>query len=348
MAQAHQSKRVAVTGSTGMIGSHLVAELFKAGYEEIVLPVRDKSKVERIRRAFELQGLPFDENRFNILEMHLTDSAALARAFEGVDTVFHCAAVILSSELDAEGVIRNNTELAKGVANAAITAGVNRILHTSSIIVLCPKGYGHIVTEDDPPHAEPDSSAYQRSKYSADMEMERVRKAGVELITLYPAVVLGEGDWSLNGSSALVPFLTKGIPFYADGVMAYADVRDVARAYVTLDNCSGAVGRGFIISGANLSYRELLTYGAEASGKRKPFIRAGKGLLFTAYYLMRMLIRLGLMKDRGVTKNNLGSVLYGNRYMGTEIEKICNFEYSPIKLTIERVVGNYLSENRKK
>lgn len=331
-----------------MIGSHLVAELVRAGYEDIVLPVRNPGKAGAIERAFGLTGTEFDERKIKVIKADITDVAEMTAVFDGVHTVFHCAAVIMSAELDSDAQIKNNIDLARSVADAALAAGVRRIVHTSSIIVLSPKGHGHIVTEENEPHADPDGSTYQRGKYGADLEMKRAQAGGIELVTLYPAVVIGEGDWSMNGSSALIPLISRGLPVYADGVMAYADVRDVARAYVAVDNCPAATGHGFIVAGANISYRQLLDYGARATGRRKPFIRIGKGALYTAYYIMRALIATGLMKERGITKGNLGSVLYGNTYIGGKIEKMCNFEYSPIESTIERVVENYLTEKNKK
>ena len=329
-----------------MIGSHLVAELIKAGYIDVILPVRNTAKIDRIKRTFGFYGLEFDPAMFSIVETELTDTAALTRIFRGVDTVFHCAATIMPGKTGAQEMIDGNIRIAGSVADAVISAAVPKVIHTSSVIVLCPPGHGHTVTEENIPQASENAGPYEKGKYGADLEMERVRGAGTDLITVYPSVVLGEGDWSLNGSSALAPVVSRGIPFYADGVMGYVDVRDVARAYITLDNCPEAGNGRFILSAENLSYREIINYGAQAAGKRKPFIRVGKGLFYTAYYTLRTLTSLGLMKNMGMTKGTLGSVLYGNRYIGDKIKKKCSFEYLPVKDTVARVVRNYLKEKK--
>lgn len=340
------SRRVAVTGSTGMIGSHLVAELVRTGYTDIVLPVRNPGKADRIYRALEMLGVELHEGVINIVKTDLADTAALTQTLAGVDTVFHCAAAIMTGELDERGLIENNVGIARSVADAAIACGVRKILHTSSIVVVCPEGHGHTATEENEPHADETCSAYSQSKFYSDMEMQRAQEAGIELVILYPAVVIGEGDWSLNGSSAMVPLISRGLPVYADGVMGYVDVRDVARAYVALDSHPGAAGQSFIISGENLSYRQLISYGATAAGKRRPFIRVGRGLALTAYGAIRTLTVLRVMKDRSITRSNLDSVLYGNRYSGAKIERFCGFEYTPIDRTIDRVVKNYLAEKK--
>lgn len=345
---AFYSRRVAVTGSTGMIGSHLVAELVRAGYTDILLPVRNAKRGSNIGKTFEGLGMAWPAKGVEMAQVELTDTGALTELFRGVDTVFHCAAVIMTGDLTERQLIDNNVAVARSVADASLAAGVKKIVHTSSIVVLSPEGHGHCVTEENEPHADSSSSAYGQSKYYSDLEMKRAQEQGMDVTILYPAVVIGEGDWSLNGSSAMIPIISTGLPVYADGVMAYVDVRDVARSYVAVDSCPQAAGERFIVSGANLSYRELITYGAVSSGRRKPFIRAGKGLVYTAYGIIRALTAMNIMKDRSIKRQNLGSVLWGNSYSGHKIEKVCNFEYTPIEDTIDRVVKSYLREKKNK
>lgn len=340
-------KRVAVTGATGMIGSHLVAELVRAGYSDIILPVRDKARVENIRRTFRRLGVAWNDKAVTVAETSLTDPDALAEVFSGVDTVFNCAAVIMTGKLTARQLIDNNTAVARGVAGAAVKAGVRRVIHTSSIVVLAPhEKQGIPITEENPPHDNPEGAPYARSKYLSELEIRRVEGHGIGLTLLYPAVVLGEGDWSVNGSSALVPLMSAGQPLYTDGVMAYADVRDVARAYIAVDRCPEAVGQGFIVAGANLSYRELFTLGAQAAGRPKPAIRIGRRTLMFGYGIVKAVTALGLMKDKNIKKSNLVSLLVGNRYDGSKITRVCGFSYTPPEKTVERVVGAYLSETK--
>lgn len=128
--------------------------------------------------------------------------------------------------------------------------------------------------------------------------------------------------------------------------MSYVDVRDVARAMVLLDAAPQAVGERFILSAGDLSYRELITLGARAAHRPRPFIRIGKGAVDFAYGCMRTGIALHLIRDRGVTRENLGSVLRTTRYDGSKITRYCDFTYTPLPETVERVVA--ASRNRKK
>lgn len=341
------SRRVAVTGATGMIGGNLVAELAKAGYGDIVLIVRNKGRLGNVERSFGFHGLSMGDFPVRAVETELTDTDTLTKVLEGVDTVFNCAAVIMTGHLSAEQLIDNNVAVARSVVDASIRAGVKKIIHTSSIAVLDTSGgRTRPVNEECVSEVTAADSAYSQSKYNSDLEIARAAGAGLETVRVLPSVVIGEGDWSLNGSSAMIPVISRGLPVYADGMMGYVDVRDVARAMVALDNIPDAAGRSFVLSGCNLSYRELITIGAVAAGKRKPFIRAGKGTVMFAYGMIKALSALRLMKDRGLKRSNLDSVLYGNLYDGSGIEKFCNFAYSPIGDTIGRTVKNYLSEKK--
>lgn len=338
---------MAVTGATGLVGSNLVAEMVKAGYTDIVVAVRDRGRVGGLERTFGLHGLTLASSSVDIVESDFTDAESLRRAFSGADTVFNCAGAIMQGEMTARQLIDNNVSVTRAVVEAALGAGVKKIIHTSSITVLQPPGdHTTPITEEDTTPATADDSAYTQSKYYADLEIGEGGKRGLRTVTVMPAVVLGEGDWSLNGSSALIPVISRGLPVYADGVMAYVDVRDVGRAMISLDGCPAADWETFILSGGNLSYGELITSGARAAGKRKPWLRIGRGLLLTGYGIVKALVWLRLMKDRGLERRNLDSVLYGNRYDGSKIEKFCNFTYTPLDAAVERIVRNYLSEKR--
>lgn len=337
--------RCAVTGSTGMIGSHLVAELVRAGYSDIVLPVRNHGRIENIRRTFERLGVEWNDNALTVVEADLADANAMTVIFRGVDTVFNCAAVIMTGDLTAQQLIDNNVAVSRGVAQAAVRAGVRKVIHTSSIVVLAAEGRaGEPINEDCPVHGDAHGSPYARSKYLSEMEMRRAEEAGLGLTVLYPAVVLGEGDWSLKGSSALIPIMASGQPFYVNGVMAYADVRDVARAYLAVDASPEAAGHGFIVGGANLSYRELFDMGAAAAGKRKPSVGVGRRTLMFGYGIIKALTSMRQMKDMSIRKSNIESVVVGNRYDGTKITRVCAFEYTPIAESVDRIVKAYRAE----
>lgn len=61
-------RRIAVTGATGMLGSHLVAELLRAGYTDITLPVRDAARIAVTEAALRRLGVHAPEGALKIIE----------------------------------------------------------------------------------------------------------------------------------------------------------------------------------------------------------------------------------------------------------------------------------------
>jgi predicted dehydrogenase len=115
-------KRALITGATGFLGSRL-AEVLLQGGTEVVALTRDRTRV-----SFDL------EQDARIVVGTLTDEQVLADALDGVDAVFHCAAVTTNAaswETHAEA----NVEGTAALLRAAAAAGVSRFVHVSSVIV---------------------------------------------------------------------------------------------------------------------------------------------------------------------------------------------------------------------
>src|SRR5258705_9533581 len=138
-----------VTGATGFVGSHLVEELLERGWT-VRCTVRSTSKLRW------LEGKSVETIRADLLE-----PASLAKAAEGVDTVFHIAGV-LRGENYAE-YRRGNVEATRNILDAARKA--KRFLYVSSITACGPSPDGEPLTEDRP---RAPISLYGRSKSEAE------------------------------------------------------------------------------------------------------------------------------------------------------------------------------------
>jgi uncharacterized protein YbjT (DUF2867 family) len=150
--------RVAVTGGTGFVGTHIARTLVEAGHEVVVIARGTKRKP---RRA----GVTF-------VRADLNDSPPLAEAFAGCDAVIHLVAVI--HERGQQTFERVHVDIAERVAAAAKAAKVSHIIHQSAIGV-------------DPDPAYP----YLATKWGGE---QAIRGSGVPYTVLRPSLIFGPGD----------------------------------------------------------------------------------------------------------------------------------------------------------
>lgn len=335
--------KIAVTGATGLVGSHLVAELVGRGCRDITLTVRDAARLGRMTATLDREGADYSGVRFNVVEVELTNPIELRAAFADVDMVFNCAAAVSLGAMDDDRLIDGNVQIARHVVNACIDAGVGKLVHVSSVAALgeAPEG-GGCTDETMVPESLADMPSYYAGKLLSENEVMRGVACGLKAVVVNPALVLGAGDWH-SGSTAMVPYMAKGVPFYTEGSTGMVDVRDVARAMADLADCEKAVGERFILCGANVSYNEFLTLSAHAAGRKPPRVRAGRFLLGMAWrgaWLWGKLTGTRLLFTR-----DLAQVLVKNTCYSTEkLENTLNFGFTPIGETIERIVKQYLAE----
>ncbi len=340
------NSRVAVTGSTGMLGGCLVAELLRRGYGHIVLPVRSLARLDVLKSTLARLGADPHTGALYPVEANLNDPAALREALAGVDAVFHCAAEVSLRDGDPARLIETNVEITTHVVDAALACGVRRMVHVSSIAALGEaRRAGELIDETCGLEEMAGTSPYGISKFLSENRAWRGRTEGLEVVVVNPAVILGEGDWHSGGSTLIIPTAAGGMPFYTSGAVGYVDVRDVARAMVSLCECPAADGERFILCGANLSYREFFTAVAGFAGKRPPRFEAGKFLLGLVWRSERLLSKISGYEPK-LSRAAVNSALRTSLYDGGKITRfIKDFSYTPVMETIERVVKAYKDEN---
>lgn len=343
-------KTAVVTGATGLIGSHLVAELLGRGYH-IRLLVRERQRLHVLHDTLSRFGLEERFGGIETIEASLLNPVQMSRLMQGCEAVFHCAGMVSYDPAKEAQIIETNTSITANAANAALMAGVGVFVHVSSIATLGetqpPAGASRragpeLITEDCRLTSLKGRSAYSASKFYAENEVWRASAQGLRTVIVNPAIVLGEGPWE-RSSGPLIAQAIHGSLFYTDGVKGYVDVRDVARAMVTLSQTEAAMGKRFILSAANLSFRELFTLAARAAGKHPPRLRAGRKILALAAALERGHRRFWGGEVR-LSPPVVTNALDTSRYDGSRISRTCYFTYTPIEQTLSRVVGAYLKD----
>ncbi|MBB4080645.1 nucleoside-diphosphate-sugar epimerase [Lewinella aquimaris] len=237
-----------LTGGTGFIGYYLAHTLAAAGRPFIAL-VRPTSDASTLRELGEWCTL---------VEGDVTDPNSLLDALSGISTVIHAAACVSYQSGDEEKMLHVNGEGTANLVNMMLEAGTERLIHLSSVAALNRTNGGQVTKITDRWPLEEPNTSYARSKFAAEREVWRGQAEGLSVAALYPATVLGAGDWSGSNTPALWRRASSGSRIYPLGTTGFVDVRDVVRGILTL--LDRRIDRDrLLLSAANHSWKDILT-----------------------------------------------------------------------------------------
>lgn len=324
-----------VTGGTGIVGAHVLLALTANGraVRALVRHEGDREKVARIFRhyrpdAAELLG------RITWVKGDLLDVGSLADAMEGVQHVYHAAALVSFDPRKARELYRVNVIGTAHVVNGALAAGVERLCHVSSTAAIGKGAPNEVYTEDLPWTDDSTTSDYSRSKYEAELEIHRGIAEGLDAVMVNPCVILGPGA-SGRSSMALMERIRAGTRFHTSGSNAFVDARDVADCMVRLME-KGATGERHLLVGTNADYRTLFTAAARAFGVREPQQAAPAWLLGIAWRLER--VRSWLTGSSPlVTKATVHSSLAQRSYSNAKVIALLGYRFRTLEESLDNV-----------
>jgi dihydroflavonol-4-reductase len=259
MSESHKHDGVVVvTGASGYIGSHIVANLLSKG-RIVRATVRDPSDPERVDhlKAMEI-GVG---GSLEIVEMDLLDSKSVNDAIAGSSEVIHTAAVVmLKAKKPQEQIVDPSVIGTNNVLAAIDSSGtVECLVHTSSTAAIRPQKWedGQVLTTDTwADDATVENNPYGLAKFSAERLVRDWHKSkgggGPRMVTINPCVVLGPPMTKrhLRGSPSFVmTLLNREIPFVVPMHISIVDVRDVAEAHVRALTMGEEEGRYLVVSG---------------------------------------------------------------------------------------------------
>jgi nucleoside-diphosphate-sugar epimerase len=173
--------RCLVTGATGLVGSHLVAKL--RGRKVFVRALVRKSSDVKLLNKWEVEQA----------EGNLLDRASLSPAMEGIDTVFHCAALVTDWAKRHDFQVHNVYGV-RNVLEAAWRARVKRFVHVSSCEVYGNPGIDNI-NEEFP--VVIGQHPYTDSKVAGEKLVRDYIDRGMEAVILRPSSIYGPRSISI-------------------------------------------------------------------------------------------------------------------------------------------------------
>ncbi|HWG47785.1 MAG TPA: SDR family oxidoreductase [Gemmataceae bacterium] len=262
-----------VTGGAGFIGNHLVTRLLERGVSVRVLE----------RPGALVAHLPLD--RIELVYADIRDRAAVERAVKGCEEVYHLAA---NPHLwvQQRGQFRHINYLgAVNVIEAALTAGVRRVLHTSTESILTRARQIEAITEGQQIHYEDVIGPYCRSKYLAERHALRRGRAGAPVIVVNPTLPVGPGDLGRTPPTQMMLDFCKGKRReYLDADLNLIDVRDVAEGMIRAMQ-HGQPGRRYLLGNENLSILAVFQMLAHLTGLPAPHRRVPYPVALAAAYI---------------------------------------------------------------
>jgi dihydroflavonol-4-reductase len=213
-----------------------------------------------------LEGLDVDEVRGDV-----GDRGSVRRAMRGVDRVFHIAGTT-NLRLPRGEVFALNVEGTRVVLEEALRAGVQRVVHTSSVAAIGPARKGSVVGETNVWDAGRHGIPYVDAKHAAEEVALSLAGRGLPVVVVNPAHVLGAGDRGRSSTVLVRRFLRRQIPAYVDGTLNVVGVDDVARGHLLADE-RGVPGERYILGNRNFTFDRLFTDLGRLSGVEPPSVK---------------------------------------------------------------------------
>lgn len=342
---------VAVTGATGMVGSHLVAELLRNGYADITLVVRNEARLAELHKTLKREGIDMETRggqsgngaALRTVTAALNNPHELATALQGAEMVFHCAAKVAIGGSNEQDIIQGNVEMTQHVVDACLKSGVRRLVFVSSVASLGEPADGVAsADESTAPGTLEGTTGYAASKLLSENEVLRGAYEGLETVIVNPAPILGAGDWR-SGSSVIARVLSGGTPFYPCGATSFVDVRDVARAMVMLAGSEKADGQRYILAAGDMPFEELISIANRTIGRRPPRMRIGRNGLSAAQKAVAVFSRLA-GREPALTGEMVRILTQRKFYNGQKIARDFGFAYTPLEETVARIINQYRQE----
>lgn len=263
-----------VTGGTGLVGLNVVRMLAARG-EDVRLLVRPSAKPRLGLDDLKVAQAPGD----------ISDEASVRAAMRGVKRVYHIAALTYQGPWKSvrEQLERVNVGGTEIVARAALEAGVERLVYTSSTVAVA-SGLPERPATEESAWDLGGLGPYYDTKRAAELVMLDYVKRGLPAVIVNPGYMLGAWDVKPTSGTMLIEAARSpaGIPLYPTrGGNSITDVEDVARGHLAAME-KGRVGERYVLAGHNLRYKDFFTLVNRALGKppaRLPFPRGVSAVL---------------------------------------------------------------------
>ncbi|MGF1666133.1 MAG: NAD-dependent epimerase/dehydratase family protein [Acidimicrobiia bacterium] len=316
---------VLVTGGSGVVGSAIIRHLVADGTD-----VRALSRTGASDEI--LGGLGARPVRGDILDRPAVDGAV-----DGVDVVYHVAGINQMCASDSSGMVVANVEGSLNVIRAARSAGVRRVVYTSSAATLGEaKG---VVGTETVPHRGWYLSEYERSKHLAELAV--MAETGIDVVSVNPSSVQGPGRAS--GTGKIILDLARGkLPFLVDTRLSIVDIDDCARGHIAAA-ARGVPGERYVLNSFSLTMPEAVALLESALGRRLP-VRFLPGWMASVGGAAVEGVARVARRHPAVCREMVRTLRHGHTYDGSKAELRLGVSYTSAEDLLGRLVAWFRCE----
>jgi dihydroflavonol-4-reductase len=322
------AERTFVTGGTGTLGSALLEGLLKEGREVSALARSDEAKAK-----IEMMGA-------SPVEANLLDPEGLEKAMVGHDVVFHAAGMNVFCLKDRSPLFEANVQGSLNVVEAAVRAGVRRVVHTSSAATLGEKS--GTVGREDSMHRGWFLSEYERSKYEAERAvLDAARSKDLDLVCVNPSSVQGPGRAG-GTAKILVYYVTGKLKYFVNTRFSIIDIDDCTRGHILAEQ-KGRSWNRYVLNSGTISAIDALGVMARITGvKYVPRFVPGRLAIGAAGIAANVYRLRG--KSPPVCSEMVRTLVHGHAYDGSRAARELGLTYTPLEDTLERTVQWLIEE----
>lgn len=317
---------ILVTGANGFLGSHVVKKLATEGHSV---------------RAMIHEG---NDNlgwfKGQIVKGDLLHYNTLLKVSEGMDCIVHVAGAMSSRPKDRKKLYAVNVDGVKNIIRVAAEKKC-KLIHLSSCVAVGAnrkRGDGPLTEHSQNITVGKNFANYDSKRMGEELVLSAALNDEIIGVVLNPGLIYGAGDARKEIRQGNVKAARGKLPFYTDGGVNIVHVDDVVSAIsVSLEH--GQNGERYLLTGDNITVKELLTSISAAAGAKAPTIKLPTFLLKT-FALIHDL--LGLKGQ--LSRENVFSATSFHWYEHSKATRDLNFKPKPYKLAISESV-QWMREN---
>lgn len=269
---------IVVTGGSGFVGGHLVRLLLARG--------------EKVRIADRREPPSDIAPSVDYVPVDICDDTTLRTVFCDADVVYHLAA-------NPQLWIRRRGEFQRvnfwgtvHVLQAALRAGVRRIVHVSTESILTRRGQKDVIPENQDVSRREVIGPYCLSKWRAERHARLLARAGAPITIVNPTLPIGPGDWLRTPPTQMILDVCLGKrPASVAGELNLIDIRDVALGLVAAAELAPS-DRRYVLGAENWTIHRLFNTVAHLAGVVPPRWRIPYPLALTVAYVDEFLADL--------------------------------------------------------